>query len=343
LFPFGVGTYNRHMLLEYATTAPATGGSLTAYFNETEGMDWPWQWLSTQPWVAPYGSCGGFLVSSLCEDGYWQTDAGNGLAGGTYSISLRGDGLVNPSSDLCMLTSVKSETTNDGWDFSISGNRDLVSGTIGQPFVKRSGVSTGFSKWGLAGGGEPVPLPISLLSFNAVCENSVVDITWTTATEVNNDYFTIQRSADASTWEFVKNVPGNGNSNTVLYYATTDDNPYSGTSYYRLKQTDFDGSSETFSPVAVICRESNEGQGISYYPNPFTAEVVVNLQHLDFDRAVLRIYDLLGKIVYERDLRSSDLVDQKLTLDLNFLPAGIYSSEFVTEGYSNTSKIVKNY
>ncbi|HOV12617.1 MAG TPA: T9SS type A sorting domain-containing protein, partial [Bacteroidales bacterium] len=90
-------------------------------------------------------------------------------------------------------------------------------------------------------------------------------------------------------------------------------------------------------------RESNEGQGISYYPNPFTSEVVVDMQHLDFDRAVLRIYDLLGKIMYERDLESSDLVDQKLTLDLNFLPAGIYSSEFVTEGYSNTSKIVKNY
>jgi len=343
LFPFGVGAYNRHLLLEYPTTAPATGGSLTAYFNEAEGMDWPWQWLATQPWVGPYGSCGGFLVSSLCEDGYWQTDAGNGLSGGTYSISLRGDGLVNPLSDLCMLTSVKSTTTNDGWDFGISGNRDLVSGTIVQPLVKRSGVTTGFSKWGLAGGGEPVPLPISLLSFNAVCENNVVDITWTTATEINNDYFTIQRSTDAVNWEFVKNIPGSGNSNTVLYYATTDDYPYSGTSYYRLKQTDFDGSSETFSPVAVICRESNEGQGISYYPNPFTSEVVVDMKYLDFDRAVLRIYDLLGKIVYEQDLESTEIIDQKLTLNLKSLPAGIYSAEFVSEGYSNTSKIIKNY
>ncbi len=345
LFPFGVevsnDTINRHMLLEY--TGVPTGGSLTAYFKDTEGMLWPWQWLQVQPWVLPYGSCSGFLVGSLCGDGYWQTDAGNGLAGGTYSISLRGDGLVNPASYLCMLTSVKSATTNDAWDFGISGNRDLVSRTILQPLVKRSGVTTGFSKWGLAGGGEPVPLPISLLSFDAECEDNVVDITWSTASEINNDYFTIQRSTDATSWEFVKNIPGHGNSNMVLYYATTDNDPYSGVSYYRLKQTDFDGSSETFSPVAVICRESNQWQGISYYPNPFTSEIVVDMQNLDFDRAVLRIYDLLGKIVFEQDLESSDLVDQKLTLNLNLLPAGMYSAEFVTDGYSNTSKIVKNY
>jgi len=186
-------------------------------------------------------------------------------------------------------------------------------------------------------------LPISLLSFAAECEDNVVDITWSTATEINNDYFTIQRSTNATTWEFVKNIPGNGNSNMVLYYSTTDNDPYDGTSYYRLKQTDFDGASETFSPVAVICRESNEGQGISYYPNPFTSEVVVDMQNLNFDRAVLRIYDLLGKIVFEQDLESNGQEVQKLTLNLNFLRAGMYSAEFVSDGYSNTTRIVKNY
>jgi hypothetical protein len=110
-----------------------------------------------------------------------------------------------------------------------------------------------------------------------------------------------------------------------------------------LKQTDFDGSSETFSPVAVICRESNEGQGISYYPNPFTSEVVVDLQNVRFEKATLKIYDLLGKIVFEQDVESSNLVEQKLTLNLDLLPAGLYSAEFVTDGYSNISKIVKNY
>jgi len=67
------------------------------------------------------------------------------------------------------------------------------------------------------------------------------------------------------------------------------------------------------------------------------------MQNLDFDRAALRIYDLLGKIVFEQDLESNGQEVQKLTLNLNFLPAGMYSAEFVSEGYSNTTRIVKNY
>ncbi|HNW69531.1 MAG TPA: T9SS type A sorting domain-containing protein [Bacteroidales bacterium] len=187
------------------------------------------------------------------------------------------------------------------------------------------------------------PLPISLLSFNAVCENNKVDITWSTATETNNDFFTIQRSVDASDWEFVKSIPGGGNSNSTLYYSATDTDPLNGTSYYRLKQTDYNGQSEVFSPVSVICGEEKAGQSISYYPNPFTSEVVVDLHNIMYKNAMIKIYDLLGKEVYRMNLNSYESETQKLIMDLHSLSGGIYSVEFISDDFSNTSKIVKNY
>jgi len=342
LFPFGVGTNNRHLLIEY--TAAPTGGSLTAYWY-AQAMLWNTAWLGAgSPPHINDGTCS-YDITSLCDEGYWQVDNNSGMGNGIYNISLRGDGLVNAGfTNECYLTALKASYNGPSeGDWAAHGTHVATTGGISSPLVKRTGVTTGFSKWGLAGGGDPYPLPINLLDFNVVCRNDVVNITWSTASEINNDYFTIQRSTNATNWEFVKNIPGNGNSNTVLYYATTDDNPYGGTSYYRLKQTDFDGSSETFSPVAVMCGENNEGQGISYYPNPFTSEVVMDLQNLSFDKAVLKIYDLLGKVVYERDLNSNDVSDNKISIDLQSIPAGVYTAVFKTEGYNNTSKLVKNY
>jgi len=228
---------------------------------------------------------------------------------------------------------------NKGGDPNASGTLGVggigsVSSTI--PFNSYSPVTFGTRN-------STNPLPISLLSFNAVCENNKVDITWATATETNNDYFTIQRSLDASGWEYVKTIPGGGNSNSTLYYSATDADPLSGTSYYRLKQTDFNGQSASFSPVVVVCGDVQDKQSISYYPNPFTSEVMVDLRNINYEKAVLRIYDLLGEKVYEMILTSNESINLEVKMDLHSLPAGVYCAVFSSDGYSNTSKIVKNY
>jgi len=112
-------------------------------------------------------------------------------------------------------------------------------------------------------------LPVELLSFNAICKNTIVNLNWQTASETNNDYFTIERTKDLHLWDFVANVDGAGNSNSPLTYTTYDLSPYTGTSYYRLLQTDFDGKSETFDPPASVnCDEEA----------PFYTFDIVNIQ-----------------------------------------------------------------
>src|SRR5690554_3697278 len=94
-------------------------------------------------------------------------------------------------------------------------------------------------------------LPIELITFDAYKKDREVELIWKTASELNNDYFTIERSADGFVWENLQTIQGAGNSTQVLDYAWTDLSPYAGISYYRLKQTDYDGTTEVFNIVSV--------------------------------------------------------------------------------------------
>lgn len=104
----------------------------------------------------------------------------------------------------------------------------------------------------LGSGGGGFALPIDLLSFDATYDQDGVYVEWSTISQVNNDYFDIQRSLDGYEWQNVARIPGAGNSNSLIDYSWFDTAPPWGVSYYRLKQTDYDGKSEVFYPVSVI-------------------------------------------------------------------------------------------
>ena len=99
-------------------------------------------------------------------------------------------------------------------------------------------------------GGE-VELPIDFLSFTPIIEPDRVLLNWTTGTEINNDYFTIERSRDMYGWEVLGFVDGAGNSSVPLSYSFSYMRPLDGLAYYRLKQTDFDGQFKYYGPIAA--------------------------------------------------------------------------------------------
>jgi hypothetical protein len=96
-----------------------------------------------------------------------------------------------------------------------------------------------------------VVLPIELIDFNATCGSDAVVLHWTTAAETNNDHFTVERSADAEVWETIGTVAGAGNSQQVVHYAFNDTEVAVTALYYRIGQTDFDGTI-TYSTVAAV-------------------------------------------------------------------------------------------
>jgi hypothetical protein len=119
-----------------------------------------------------------------------------------------------------------------------------------------------------------IPLPIELLGFNAKCNNGTVEIIWSTATQINNDYFSIVRTIDAINFQVIGTVDGAGNSSKKMDYSFIDIKPTTGTSYYLLKQTDFDGKFEYFDAVAVTCNVNNF-HNIIIYPNPNKGHFII--------------------------------------------------------------------
>jgi len=100
------------------------------------------------------------------------------------------------------------------------------------------------------------PLPIELLSFNIKVENEV-KITWETASEVNNNYFSIEHSYDGNNFEIIAHIKGAGNSNSYIKYNYIQGLPKIGTSYYRLKSIDFDGKVECSKTLAVTINKKS--------------------------------------------------------------------------------------
>ena len=155
-----------------------------------------------------------------------------------------------------------------------------------------------------------IPTPIKLLSFtgNKLTNNANL-LEWVTSSEINNDFFTIERSMDAQFFQVIGKVKGAGNSNSVLDYGFVDEYPHKGINYYRLKQTDFDGT-YSYSDIIAIKNESN-GVGVYYHEN------FLNLS-ASTENVSVQVVDLAGRVVYSNEQL------QKNNIDLSFLSKGIY-------------------
>ena len=144
-----------------------------------------------------------------------------------------------------------------------------------------------------------VPLPITLLSFDATARNRDVKLSWSTATESNNDYFTIERSTDAINFESILMKEGAGTSSILHSYEDFDVHPLPGISYYRLKQTDFDGKFAYADIISV--RFSLSGNNFYGYYDPKHQTVHVVSSQGESDLISVQVMDMAGQIVAQKE------------------------------------------
>jgi hypothetical protein len=209
--------------------------------------------------------------------------------------------------------------TGSGADF------EMGSGTVnpGTNAVSWSGLYT-FSDYTANGNGSP--LPITLIEFTATPVMNNVELSWTTATEINNDYFTLERSADGQKFESIQLVDGAGNSYDWLYYKWVDRNPLQGISYYRLKQTDFDGTT-SYSDIRMVnfsgASSSNQGW-VNIYPNPAPdGQFNVRLGELSSESITMTITNILGEVIYDAQLSAGS--NQTLNISREGIAKGVYT------------------
>ncbi|MCL4857552.1 MAG: T9SS type A sorting domain-containing protein, partial [Flavobacteriales bacterium] len=154
-------------------------------------------------------------------------------------------------------------------------------------------------------------LPIELLSFTGKSIGSSNLLEWKTTTEINNDYFTLERSSNATHFSELGIIEGAGNSNTLLHYQYTDNAPLEGVNYYRLKQTDFDGRFSYSNIVAL----SNKTTAFSIWNS---AETLFIKGDNENSTSSLKIYNLLGELVLEKYFQ------ENITINTTDFSSGIY-------------------
>ena len=167
---------------------------------------------------------------------------------------------------------------------------------------------------------DPIPscianytLPIELLSFTGIYTDPYVHLKWVTASEKNNAYFMIERSANGRDFEKFSEVKGFGQSNEQINYTLDDITPFRGVNYYRLVQVDIDGKQSISRIIAVYTDRKSQ---LSVYPNP--TKGIIYVSQTDVSDAPIEIINQLGEVVLKSNLSSS------AALDLGNLPQGIY-------------------
>ena len=309
LFPMGnlASQYYASLYVTAPTTGPTTGGTATVSYadpNSATGVS--------------FSDAGTPL--QIRNDEVWALSTANGLAGGTYN--LRADRTF-PASYVGNITDLRLTLIG-----SVVGTASANAGTVTLPQVNRinltlANLTNNFYIASINYGSSP--LPIELLNFTAKPNGSKVDLNWSTATETNNDFFTIEKTLDGANFEYVATVAGAGNSTTVLNYSSVDNAPYEGVSYYRLKQTDFNGA-HSFSDLAMVDFKHNTNFEMNIFPNPSDGENInISVASEKGQEILVVVYDATGRECISKIIVNSDKGGTLYAIDpAKKLAPGIY-------------------
>ncbi|MBC7384292.1 MAG: T9SS type A sorting domain-containing protein [Bacteroidia bacterium] len=192
----------------------------------------------------------------------------------------------------------------------------------------RTGI-TSFSPFGVGSGAQ---LPVEILTFTGKKSGTNVNLEWMTASEINNDYFLVERSADAKLFVAVGNkIKGQGNSNTITVYTENDSyadafSKQNNTTiiYYRLLQVDMDGTKSHSKTITVNFDNNSHILYGNVDPNPFTNELNVKLHSLIESATTIKLIDMTGKVLQYKNVDAISGDNEFKLSELDKLSTGVY-------------------
>jgi len=185
----------------------------------------------------------------------------------------------------------------------------------------------------LAGTGSV--LPVSLLSFSSYCDGELVRIQWKTASELNNDYFIIEKSEDGTNYSELIRVNGQGNSNTLSEYEYLDYNGNGTTFYYRLTQVDYDGKTKVYDPIVSQCGLNTD---LSFkVVNPAKNSIII-LADQDLNQEIdIYLYDMGGKLLYTKSMGQNK---RRWLIPAAQFEEGVYQLVFRGKSFIETKPVI---
>lgn len=332
VFPFGVS--GTQIPLTFAITSGMAAGTdnvsvstrATAASNNS-----PWAGVSN---VAAVGNMFSYMTGADASaqaviDRWWDITPSAAV---TANVTFRYRGSENTMSSPYNTGNIGVQHWNGTkWETTVGSAAAVTSG-VGA--ITANGLKS-FSPYVLTS--LSVPLPIELINFDYSCDGKHILFNWCTASETNNDYFTLWSSSDAISFKPLTTVPGQGNSTSKKCYTflleNTDGNGY----YFRLSQTDFDGTTKLFKLIyAGDC--PNNSDIIMIYNSVFN-QLELTIDALEEGSYNLYITNSLGQCLRKEDVRITK-GNTVLTYDLNGLAKGIYYVRLYNKENTRTKKIV---
>ena len=257
-------------------------------------------------------------------DRFWEARAATAIPVDSVKFSYRS--IERPDSDT-IATNLGAQFWNTTYWYNVPSGTGVAYNVNVSPFFVFN------TSWTLTS--LTSPLPIKLLYFDAKPEDDRVKLSWSTATEINNDFFTLEKSLDGNKFFPIGNVPGSGNSTRTLQYYFDDLKPFFGISYYRLKQTDFDGAF-SYSDIIPVNYKKAAGQ-YSIFPNPANDNAfLISDAGL---KSEIFIRNTEGKTILHVLFDKSQQIH---TLQITELQQGLYIVEVKTEFDTQFLKLIKN-
>ncbi len=274
--------------------------------------------------------------SANLVDRFWQIDKTG--PSGTLTVTFTYAPGEEPANGETSLVGQLYYVANKGWlaPFS-SQTSNAAANTVTTPGISNFGPFA-ISK-------SSSPLPVELLDFSIkMNDKNEVDLIWSTTVEINNDYFTIQRSTDLVHIEEIKQVPGGGNSTKLINYRAEDNPPYTGDIYYRIKQTDFDGTTKNSDWRHVYVKDKTSPEEFSIhkvYPNPFSDGFKVEY-FMDKEADVtMQLFNELGQVLFSEIVHAGEGLNSYSYSDKGSINLGVYYFQISCEGKSKSIKLVK--
>ncbi|PKP01010.1 MAG: hypothetical protein CVU11_16485 [Bacteroidetes bacterium HGW-Bacteroidetes-6] len=315
--PFGVAATGNRIDFTYNVTAAGSNpGTLIASTVPSASNNLPWPTVA--PAVTntdacyPAGACQNRSLYTM--DRYLILRKANWITEPTSNITMSYRDVEHAAPNTITEANIGAQfwSTNQwlpGWFTGPApiGAADALNNRVtGINAATVGGLAGNFYTWTLVD--KSNPLPIELASMTASCsENQKPTIDWITASESNNAYFTLQRSVNGFDWIDVIVITGAGNSNTQLFYNYTDYTAPAGINYYRLLQTDFDGTVNEAGVVNVNCSSQNItgdfGMNV-YSDNNHTIHITFTSEFPE--PMVLQLFDMRGRLVYAEQITSSE-------------------------------------
>ncbi len=317
-FVFPVGdAFNRWMRI--AMTAPTTSSTFQAQYFYT-----PYSTLTPMA-VTPTP-----VLNNVSAIEYWQFDriAGTGNASLTLYWQNASSSGINSCAALQGGDLVVARWNGSAWE---NRSNTITGGITGSCVGTSAGTVTSdpltaFSPFTFASKTAALnPLPVELISFTGENFGSENILKWTTLTETNNDFFTLERTLNGYTFETLGVVDGygSGNSTTRHDYNFIDAHPVEGMNYYRLKQTDFNGDVKYYPELVAINYTKTTDYGL--YPNPANNEIMIYTSNSKDETVNIHITDVTGRVMLQEStltLKEKGLNGSKI--DISAYPNGIY-------------------